>query len=49
MGSKDYSVPRELLKMMNLFQTTKRPKVFDTFDPHDVRNAEEIIHRRINR
>jgi hypothetical protein len=48
-GSKDYSVPRELLKMMNLFQTTKRPKVFDTFDPHDVRNAEEIIHRRMNR
>jgi hypothetical protein len=46
--SKDYSVPLELIKMMNLFKTTKRPTVFDTFDSDDIRNAEESIHRRVN-
>jgi hypothetical protein len=46
--SKDYTVPRELIKMMNRFETTKRPTVFDIFDADDVRDAEETMHRRAN-
>jgi hypothetical protein len=46
--SKDYSIPRELVKMMNHFRTTKQPTVFDTFDADDIRNAEETMQRRAN-
>jgi hypothetical protein len=47
--SKDYTVPRELIKMMNLFKTTKRPTVFDNLERDDIRNAEESVHRKVNR
>jgi hypothetical protein len=47
-GSKDYSVPLELVKMMNLFKTAKQPKVFDTFNPDDLYDAEETMHCRVN-
>jgi len=47
--SKNYSVPLELVKMMKRFQTTKRPTIFDIFDPDDLRNAEERVHQRVNR
>jgi hypothetical protein len=47
--SKDYTVPRELIKMMNLFKTNKRSTVFDTFEPDAIQNVEKLVHRRVNR
>ena len=43
---KDYSVPKELLKMQEAFATSKRPKAFnDQFNEADVfQDSKELQH-----